>query len=81
MGNYAQESEECLTDVNGYTLIMKAAICNATQALAILLSQDGAPINAQHGKVSASDVTVFVYVLTKPCRCFRFRFRDAFDRD
>ena len=52
MGNYAQENESCLTDVNGYTLIMKAAICNATQALNILLSQDGAPINAQHGKVS-----------------------------
>ena len=66
MGEYAEENEACVTDENGYTLIMKAAICNATQALSILLSQDAAPINAQHGKVRDCDVTVFVYILTLP---------------
>ena len=49
--DYIEECETCVTDENGYTHIMKAAICNATEALSILLAQEAAPINAQHGKV------------------------------
>ena len=52
--DYIEEGETCVTDENGYTHIMKAALCNSTQALKILLAQEAAPINAQHGKVRLS---------------------------
>ena len=47
-----RDTDLCSTDADGYTLIMKAALCNATRALDTLLEYVSAPIDAQHEKVS-----------------------------
>ena len=47
-----RESDLCVTDRDGFTLLHNAARCNACGSLNILLSYTTAPVNAQHEKVT-----------------------------